>query len=186
MEKPTQDWREYERLIQGIVQRLSAADSPERVRHDVKVKGANTAHQIDVLWEPDPTLTGTSSGAFCLSASTTTSPSPKVTCSHLALLLGRFSLCMARRSEFSSPPLATTGPGSNRAKTNGYGAVARLRHLLRSGRRPWESSLASSASTSTVMMPKKLMFSLWAGEMWARIWSGMSRPWAGEDRVTLQ
>ncbi|MFI0453244.1 hypothetical protein [Actinomadura sp. 6N118] len=48
----------------------------------------------------------------------------------------------------------------------------------RSGRQPDPSSLASSASTSTLMTPKKLMLSLRQGEVWVRISSGTWRPWA--------
>jgi hypothetical protein len=54
--------------------------------------------------------------------------------------------------------------------------VAEVGAVGRRGRQPPPSSLASSASTSTVMTPKKLTFSLRAGEMWASSSSGTSRP----------
>jgi len=41
-----------------------------------------------------------------------------------------------------------------------------------------DRSVAAQAPTSTVMTPKKLMFSECAGEMWARIWPGTARPLA--------
>jgi hypothetical protein len=46
----------------------------------------------------------------------------------------------------------------------------------RSGRHP-SMSLASSASMSTLMKPKKLMFSRWPGAMNDSSSSGTSRPW---------
>lgn len=46
----------------------------------------------------------------------------------------------------------------------------------RSGRYPVGPSCASSPSMSTSMAPKKLMFSLCAGEMWAKTSSSMRRP----------
>jgi hypothetical protein len=56
----------------------------------------------------------------------------------------------------------------------------------RSGRHPLVSSLASSASTSTLMTPKKLMLSLWPGEMCDRISSLTARPCERSSSTALE
>ena len=72
--------------------------------------------------------------------------------------------------------IRTDPPGSARGWPRRPGRRQNRVSGTRSGRYPVGPSWASSTSTSTSMAPKKLMFSLWAGETWASTSSSTRRP----------